>query len=95
MARRTWAWVDEMRNSGLAISVLSPEGARSPTVTCITLPSTHNGSAVNSAMKSRGYTISAGYGSLKDTSIRIGHMGDHTVDELDALLDTLREVLKA
>jgi len=95
MARRTWAWVDEMRNSGLAISVLSPEGARSPTVTCISLPAPHNGSAVNSAMKSRGYTISAGYGSLKDTSIRIGHMGDHTVDELDALLETLREVLTA
>jgi aspartate aminotransferase-like enzyme len=95
MARRTWAWVDEMRNSGLAISVLSPEGARSPTVTCISLPAPHNGGAVNSAMKSRGYTISAGYGSLKDTSIRIGHMGDHTVEELDALLETLREVLTA
>ena len=95
MARRTWAWVDEMRDAGLGISVLSPEGARSPTVTCIALPSTHNGGAVNSAMKSRGFTISAGYGSLKDTSIRIGHMGDHTVEELDVLLDTLREVLVA
>ena len=95
MARRTWAWVDEVRNSGLQIRVLSPEGARSPTVTCITLPPTHNGGTVNSAMKARGYTISAGYGSLKDTSIRIGHMGDHTVEELDALLDTLREVLAA
>ena len=48
-----------------------------------------------SAMKSRGFTISAGYGSLKDTSIRIGHMGDHTVAELDVLLETLREVLTA
>jgi aspartate aminotransferase-like enzyme len=95
MARRTWAWVDEVRNSGLQIRVLSPEGARSPTVTCITLPPTHNGGTVNSTMKARGYTISAGYGSLKDTSIRIGHMGDHTVEELDALLDTLREVLAA
>ena len=95
MARRTWAWVDEMRDGGLGVSVLSPEGARSPTVTCIALPTTHNGGAVNSAMKARGFTISAGYGSLKDTSIRIGHMGDHTVEELDVLLDTLREVLAA
>jgi aspartate aminotransferase-like enzyme len=95
MARRTWAWVDEMRDSGLGISVLSPEGIRSPTVTCIVLPATHNGGVVNSAMKARGFTISAGYGSLKDTSIRIGHMGDHTVEELDVLLDTLREVLAA
>ena len=95
MARRTWDWVDEMRNAGVGISVLSPEGSRSPTVTCVALPATHNGDAVNKAMKSRGFTISAGYGSLKDTSIRIGHMGDHTVAELDVLLETLREVLTA
>lgn len=93
MARRTWGWVDEMRNAGIGVSVLSPEGARSPTVTCVALPPTHNGGTVNSAMKARGFTISAGYGSLKDTSIRIGHMGDHTVAELDVLLDALREVL--
>ena len=95
MARRTWEWVDEVRDAGVPVSVLSPEGARSPTVTCVSLPSTHNGTAVNSAMKARGFTISAGYGSLKDTSIRIGHMGDHTVEELDVLLATLREVLVA
>jgi aspartate aminotransferase-like enzyme len=95
MARRTWEWVDEMRNAGVGISVLSPEGSRSPTVTCVALPATHNGDAVNKTMKSRGFTISAGYGSLKDTSIRIGHMGDHTVAELDVLLETLREVLTA
>ena len=95
MAERTWAWVDEIRDAGIPISVLSPEGSRSPTVTCIALPSTLNGSAVNSAMKARGFTISAGYGSLKDTSIRIGHMGDHTVEELDVLLATLGEVLAA
>jgi aspartate aminotransferase-like enzyme len=95
MARRTWAWVDEMRGSGVGVSVLSPEGFRSPTVTCIALPSSHTGSAVNSAMKARGFTISAGYGSLKDSSIRIGHMGDHTVEELEVLLDALREVLTA
>jgi len=95
MARRTWEWVDQMREGGLAIGVLAPDGSRSPTVTCVTLPATHKGSAVNAAMKARGFTISAGYGSLKDTSIRIGHMGDHTVAELDVLLDALREVLGA
>jgi len=95
MARRTWAWVDEMRDAGVGVAVLSPEAFRSPTVTCIALPSSHTGSAVNAAMKARGFTISAGYGTLKDTSIRIGHMGDHTVDELDVLLDVLREVLTA
>jgi aspartate aminotransferase-like enzyme len=46
-------------------------------------------------MKARGFVISAGYGSLKDTGIRIGHMGDHTLDGLNEMLDTLREVLTA
>lgn len=95
MARRTWEWVDQVRDSGTAIHVLCPEGSRSPTVTCVALPASLNGSAVNAAMKARGFTISAGYGSLKDSSIRIGHMGDHTVAELDVLLDALREVLSA
>jgi aspartate aminotransferase-like enzyme len=95
MARRTWGWVDQMRDTGVPVSVLSPEGFRSPTVTCVSLPPAHNGGAVNAAMKARGFTISAGYGTLKDTSIRIGHMGDHTVAELDELLDVLREVLAA
>lgn len=95
MARRTWAWVDEVRDAGVPISVLAPEGGRSPTVTCIALPETHNGTAVTAALKARGFTISAGYGKLKDTSVRIGHMGDHSVEELDALLDALREVLTA
>ena len=44
-------------------------------------------------MKARGYTISAGYGALKDSTIRIGHMGDHTVAELEELLAVLAEVL--
>jgi aspartate aminotransferase-like enzyme len=46
-------------------------------------------------MKAAGFTISSGYGSLKDSTIRIGHMGDHTVAELEELLGVLAEVLTA
>jgi aspartate aminotransferase-like enzyme len=62
-------------------------------VTCLTVPEGRKGSEVNEQMKARGYTISAGYGTLKDSTIRIGHMGDHTVAELDELLSALAEVL--
>jgi aspartate aminotransferase-like enzyme len=93
MARRTWVWVDEMRDAGVALKVLAPEGFRSPTVTCICLPTGVSGSDITSRLKARGYTISSGYGKLKDSSIRIGHMGDHTVEELDALLAELEGVL--
>jgi len=95
MAERTWAWAGEMRTRGLAVQVLAPEGFRSPTVSCLTLPEGRKGSEINDQMKSRGYTISAGYGALKDSTIRIGHMGDHTVEELDELLSVLAEVLAA
>ena len=44
-------------------------------------------------MKARGFTIASGYGKLKDTTIRIGHMGDHTVAEVETLLAALAEVL--
>jgi aspartate aminotransferase-like enzyme len=93
MARRTWEWVDEMNDRGVALKVLAPKGFRSPTVTCICLPAGLAGSDITSRLKARGYTISAGYGKLKDSSIRIGHMGDHTVEELEALLGELESVL--
>ena len=95
MARRTWAWADEMKGRGLDIRVLAPEAYRSLTVTCLTMPSGHTGSAVTSALKQRGFTIASGYGALKDATIRIGHMGDHTVAELDVLLGELEQVLSA
>lgn len=95
MARRTWAWADEMTARGIPVRVLAPEGQRSWTVTCLTVPPGRKGSDVNAAMKARGFVISAGYGKLKETTIRIGHMGDHTVAELDRVLGALGEVLAA
>ncbi|MDX2122999.1 MAG: alanine--glyoxylate aminotransferase family protein [Gemmatimonadota bacterium] len=95
MAERTWQWAAEMRARGIEMRVLAPEGCRSPTVTCLTVPSGRTGSAINEAMKAKGFTISAGYGALKDSTIRIGHMGDHTVLELEALLAVLAEVVTA
>jgi aspartate aminotransferase-like enzyme len=46
-----------------------------------------------SALKKEGWTIGGGYGRLKDSTIRIGHMGDHSVTGLDALLQSLDRAL--
>jgi predicted phosphoserine aminotransferase len=92
MAERTYEWVAAMRGDGYPLGILAPEGYRSPTVTCITLPPELKGSAVCAAVNARGYVIAPGYGKAKDAMIRIGHMGDHTVAELDALLDVLADV---
>jgi aspartate aminotransferase-like enzyme len=40
-------------------------------------------------MKAKGFTIASGYGKLKDAMVRVGHMGDHTLDELETVLDAL------
>lgn len=95
MAHRTWAWVEERRAKGTDIRVLAPEGYRSPAVTCISAPPGRTGSQLTAAMKARGFVIATGYGTLKDAMIRIGHMGDHSMDELEALLEVFGEVLEA
>ena len=52
------------------------------------------GPEVAAAMRERGYTIAPGYGKMKAEVIRIGHMGEHTLDELETLLGVLDEVLE-
>jgi aspartate aminotransferase-like enzyme len=93
MARRTWQWVDAMNQRGVALEVLAPPGGRSPTVTCIMLPDGRTGPELTAAMLDRGFTIGGGYGKLKDRAFRIGHMGDHTLEQLESLLGHLEEAL--
>ena len=49
---------------------------------------------IRSEMKKRGYTLGGGYGQWKDTTFRIGHMGDMPVEDLEAMLDVLSEVAR-
>jgi predicted phosphoserine aminotransferase len=90
MAERTWAWVEKSREErGIQLGVLASEGQRSPTVTCVKLPDGVKAPDVVAAVKAKGWVIGGGYGKLKDTTIRIGHMGDHTVAGVDAVLEVL------
>jgi predicted phosphoserine aminotransferase len=95
MAERTYAWVDEMAGRGIALEIMAPDGYRSPTVTTIRLPNGWSGPRVAAEAKSRGFQIATGYGRLKDEAFRIGHMGDHTVEGLEELLDALEELFQA
>lgn len=94
MAERTWEWVvDLSRRTGRGFGVLAPEGFRSPTVTSVVLPAGLSGPDIVAAAVSRGFTLAPGYGKLKPTTLRIGHMGDHTVAELEALLAVLEDLI--
>jgi aspartate aminotransferase-like enzyme len=80
MKRRTEAWA---ARHGLDY-VPAPE-LRSPTVACIRRGA-FEVKALLAELKKHGHTISNGYGDLKDASFRIGHMGDHTEEDLADLL---------
>ncbi len=100
-----WARHDAMRTAteqwaaakggALGFEYLPKEGRRSWTVSCLKLKNPEpNGGAVAKAMEKQGITIASGYGKLKDSTFRIGHMGDHTMGELKVVLEALEGVLK-
>jgi aspartate aminotransferase-like enzyme len=47
---------------------------------------------IRNEMKKRGFTLGGGYGEWKATTFRIGHMGDMTLADVNAMLDVLEEV---
>jgi aspartate aminotransferase-like enzyme len=94
MAERTYRWVDEMNAQGVKLEIAAPAGARSPTVTCIRVPTGWTGPKVVEETRRRGFAIATGYGKLKDASFRIGHMGDHSVAGLEELLGVLTDVFR-
>jgi aspartate aminotransferase-like enzyme len=96
MATHAHAWVAELAAStGRPFGVLAAPGARSHTVTAVTLPEGLAADAVVRAVAERGFVIGGGYGALKATTIRIGHMGDHTLDGLARCLDATRDAILA
>lgn len=88
MRARVEAWAAEQ-----GIAYLPNAGRRSWTVSCLKLPAGKSAKDVVAALKKDGWTIGSGYGALKDTTIRIGHMGDHTVAALADLLPLVRRAI--
>jgi predicted phosphoserine aminotransferase len=72
----------------------APPGCRSDTVTCVSNERGLDVAAFVKAVARRGYAISNGYGRLKEKTFRIGHMGDHTVAGVRALLAVMDEALE-
>jgi aspartate aminotransferase-like enzyme len=98
MAAMTHAWVRDLRDeTGESFCVYAPDNARSGTVTAIALPAALKGDDIVKGVAKRGFVIGGGYGKLKSSTFRIGHMGDHTPDRLavclEATAETIRELL--
>jgi predicted phosphoserine aminotransferase len=84
MRRRVEDWSAER-----GVAYLPREGRRSWTVSCLKVPEGTGAKQIVGALKQAGWTIGSGYGPLKESTIRIGHMGDHSVAALDELLALL------
>lgn len=94
MARQTWEWAESFAERyGVELSILAPEGSRSPTVSAIVLPEQLRGPEVVAAVAERGFTIGAGYGKLRENTVRIGHMGDHDATTLSACLEACTDAI--
>jgi len=94
MAQYTHEWVARISDAhGIPLAVIAREGARSATVTGIALPPSLRGEDVVTAVADRGFVIGAGYGQMRSGSIRIGHMGDHTVEGVARCLDAVEQAL--
>ncbi len=83
MARMTQDWATRR---GLAM--FPDEGCRSPTVSTIRA-GTLDLDAFLGAVRKKGFVVSNGYGKLKGATFRIGHMGDHSPETLQRLLDAM------
>jgi aspartate aminotransferase-like enzyme len=78
------------RTAGFA-SVAADPLFTSPTVTALR-PANRTAESIKTRMKSRGFTLGGGYGEWKDSTFRIGHMGDMPIADVNAMLDVLIEV---
>lgn len=62
------------------------DGAHSPTVSSLYPPEGISAVELNKVIKNEGITPGSGYGKVKETNIRIGHMGDVDVESIRNLL---------
>jgi aspartate aminotransferase-like enzyme len=93
MRAATERWVGDCAERGIEVAMFAPEAARSPTVSTIVLPKGVIAGAMMKAVASRGYTIGGGYGKVGERAVRIGHMGDHTVETLRGCLSACEQSL--
>ena len=69
----------------------SSANGRSATVSCLRPPAGLAARALVAALKRRGYTLGGGYGQFKESTFRIGHMGEVQTTDLAALLAAIEE----
>jgi len=78
----------------LGLSTFPKKGYESPTVSCINAPGDEAGPAVYEAMREEGFELAQGYGTLKNSTFRIGNMGYMPDEDIDDMLEALGRALE-
>ena len=84
------AWVDA-KGTAIGLSHMTEAGVRSPSVSCIR--TTGKTADVLAAMRKEGFELGGGQAEFTGNTFRVGHMGDHTVAGMTAMLAMLERVL--
>lgn len=88
MAERCREWA-----AGHGWRCFAAEGFRSDTVSCIARGDGPDFGPAIARLAEEGLIVSGGYGSLKGGTFRIGHMGEHRLDDLEHLLERFDHAL--
>jgi aspartate aminotransferase-like enzyme len=89
MAKRSQEWATKK-----GWPLFAAEGYRSQTLTVITNPENFDLAEFNKFIAPRGLKLANGYGDLKGKTIRIAHMGEIQMSDLENLLSALDEFVK-
>jgi len=89
MSKRVHQWALEN-----GFGLFAAEGYRSRTVTTIENLPGLDVAALNNFLMERDMRLANGYGALKHKTFRIAHMGELTLDEIEAVLDAIEEFMK-
>jgi aspartate aminotransferase-like enzyme len=96
MAARTQEWIAQISDeTGKNLVNIAPLGSQSPTVSTIRLPADLGAEAFTGAVAKKGIIVGNGYGKMKSTTFRIGHMGDHNLETIGRCLAACSSVLRS
>ena len=79
--------------SSSGFSFASQEGYRSPTISCLRTPAEVSAPDLVARLADRDVVVGGGYGPWKPDTLRIGHMGEVRGRDLEALFETIREIV--
>jgi len=77
----------------LGLTMFPKSGYESPTVNCVNAPTGVDGVAIYEKMRDNGFELAKGYGSVQNTTFRIGNMGYIPFETIESMLQALGPVL--